>query len=271
MMSYTNVELVRPYLATSFPTRNRFVDQLLVISSDDYLSFYNGAVVDGSLSVKSLQSNNRTQQQITLQAGGNIISSTPIARGSVVVASDSSLTTVYIENDDYVIDYEGGSLAIKSGGALAVDMSVVVWHLSYVVYESGVDYLVDIDQGRLKRYLTGDIALKETVFLDYTPTDVAFNDDILQQAVVEANGLVETEVDPDRVFGADPVLQAAATYRAVEIVCYTAAVRALSNLPADDKAAQTWAKLGDRFLKRSEQLLQSFHPPVEGPSSPTQG
>ncbi len=270
-MSYTNVELIRQYLATPFPTRDRFVDQLLVISSDDYLSFYSGAVTEGSLSVKSLQSNNRTQQQITLQTGGNIISSTPIVRGSVVVASDSSLTTVYIENDDYVIDYEGGSIAVKSGGMLAVDMSVVVWHLSYVVYESGVDYLVDVDGGRLKRYLTGDIALNETVFLDYTPMDVAFNDDILQQAVVEANGLVETDVDPDRVFGADPVLQAAATYRAVEIICYTAAARALSNLPADDKAAQTWAKLGDRFLKRSEQLLQSFHPPVEGLSSPTQG
>ena len=270
-MSYTNTELIRQYLATSFPTRDRYIDQLLVVASDEYISFYSGAIDDGSLSVKSIQSNDLTQQQITLQSGSNALSSTPIVRGSVVVASDTSQTTVHVENADYVVDYEEGSLTIKSGGNLAVEQQVVVWHQSYVIYEPGADYLVDPDRGRLRRYQAGGIALNETVYLDFRPRDTAFNDDILQRAVVEANGLDEAEVDPNRQFGADPVLQAAASYRALEIVCQIAAVRELSNFPADDRAAQTWMKLGERFAERSEHLLRSFHSPVAGPSSPVQG
>jgi hypothetical protein len=78
-------------------------------------------------------------------------------------------------------------------------------------------------------------------------------------------------VDPDRQFGADPALQAAATYRALEIICRAAAARELSSLRGEDRTAIAWMKLADAHAERSEHLLRLFRPPYAGPSAPAIG
>jgi hypothetical protein len=75
-------------------------------------------------------------------------------------------------------------------------------------------------------------------------------------------------VDPDSQFGADPVLQASATYRALEIICHAAAARELSSLRGEDRTAVAWMKLAETYATRSEQLLRLFRPPYTGPTAP---
>ena len=43
-MSYTNTELIKRFVAVSYPTRDGYVDQMLTFDSDDDIMFYNGAV-----------------------------------------------------------------------------------------------------------------------------------------------------------------------------------------------------------------------------------
>jgi len=83
-----------------------------------------------------------------------------------------------------------------------------------------------------------------------------------------ANGMVETEVDPNREFEVDPTLSAAATYRALEIVCRAAASRELAASRSGDRVASVWIKLADGYSERSELLLRGFRPPYESPRNP---
>jgi hypothetical protein len=249
-MSYTSIDIVRQYLVASFPKRDRYSDQPLVLASDDYLSFYNGTIEAAGFVVKSVQIHELSRQSITLSDAGNQVATGPVVSGSVVVASDSSLGTVYGENVDFVVDYQRGRLWMKRDGSLVAGQTVTVWCQAYHVYDSAEDYDLDGAHGRVKRRSGGSIAPGETVYLDFNPVDDAFNDDVLTRAVVEANGLLEAEIDPARQFGADPVLQAAATYRALEIICHVAAARELAGTPNDDGAALVWMKLGGKFADR---------------------
>lgn len=267
-MSYTNTELIKRFFAVSYPTRGYYVDQMLAFDSDDEIMFYNGPVESGSLSVKSIQANEPTQKSLILQEQDNVIDENPLVRGSVTVALDSSQTVKYIENVDYIIDYQNGRLNIKEGGSLMVGQSVEIWFIKYVLYVIDEDYQIDFDNGIIRRLTGGSIASKETVYLDYKPVESLISDDMLKQAVIEGNSLIEAEIDPENQFGADPVLQMAATYRALEIVSHTAAARELSLRRESDDVALAWLKLADKFANRSEVLLQSFHPPYDGPASP---
>lgn len=267
-MSYTNVELVRHYLTAAFPTQERIYDQPVILEDSDYVTFFNGAVEQSSLMAKSLQSNEPTRVTVTLSSGTTSLASSPLVRGSVVVASNSSLGSVYIENVDYIIDYALADLIIKGGGALSTGQTVTVWYQNYFAYTAGSDYQVDADRGRAKRLSGGDIASGETVYLDYSAVYKSFNEEILNNAVLEANGLIEKEVDPDGQFGADPVLQACATYRALEIICRASAARELSSLRGEDRTAVAWMKLAETYAARSDQLLRSFRPPFDGPTAP---
>lgn len=268
-MSYTNTELVRHHLVASFPVQGQVYDQAIVLEGDDYITFFGGAVDEVSLVVKSIQNNEPTRLNLTLSSEVTALPTSPIVRGSIVVASDSSLGTIYTENGDYVIDYFGGAIRIKGGGNLSVGQTVTVWYLAYFLYLQGSDYRIDSSRGAIRRVSSGDIVSGETVYLDYAPVNADYTDAILTHAVVEANGLIESAVDPQRQFGADPVLQTAATYRALEIVCRASAARELSRLTGDDKTALAWMKLADHYSQRSDQLLGSFRPPCSSPTSPT--
>lgn len=267
-MSYTNTELIRHHLVGAFPLAESIADQALVFENDDYLSFFNGAVDESTLKVKSVQSNELIRTTVSLSSNPTSLTASPLAPGSVVVASDSSMGTVYVENADYAVDYSSGTMVLKSGGSLGGGQTVTVWYLAFTLYTEGSDFQVKADGGEIRRLTGGNIAAGETVYLDYSPIHDSYNEDVLDNAVAEANSLVEREVDPDGEFGADRTLQAAATYRALEIVCRTSAARELSSRRGEDRAALAWMKLADQYAENSEALLKGFRPPVTGPSSP---
>jgi hypothetical protein len=200
-MSYTNAELIRHHLVGAFPLAESIANQPLVFESDDYLSFFSGAVDQSTLKVKSVQSNDLVRTTVSLSSNPTSLTASPLAPGSVVVASDSSMGTVYVENSDYAVDYFSGTIVLKSGGSLGGGQTVTVWYLAFTLYSEGSDYQVKADGGEIRRLTGGDIAAGETVYLDYSPVHDSYNEDVLDNAVAEANSLVEREVDPDGEFG----------------------------------------------------------------------
>ncbi|RKX22968.1 MAG: hypothetical protein DRP45_10970 [Candidatus Zixiibacteriota bacterium] len=267
-MSYTSAELVSHHLIVPFPIQEQIVDQALTLAGVEYILFFGGAVDSTTIKVKSISSNVPTRAVCTLESGGIVFSSQPVVRGSVVVASDSSLGTVYTENLDYVVDYAAGSLTTKSGGAIGQSQQITLWYIPFTLYEQGSDYSLRSDQGLVRRLNGGSIASGETVFLDYTPVYASFTDEIVNNAVTLANGLVEKEIDPEREFETDPTLGAAATYRALEIICGAAASRELASLRGQDRTATAWMKLADDYATKSNKLLSAFRPPHTNPRAP---
>lgn len=267
-MSYTNADQVRHHLVIPFPIQTEVVDQTVVMPETDYLRFYGAALEAASFRVKSVQSGSPTRSDLTLSGGSAILASGPVVAGSVVVASDSSLGTVYQENVDYIIDYPGGVLTTKSGGALSASQVVTVWTVPYNLYVAGTDYSLKADTGEVKRLPSGAIAAGETVQLDYTPVYVSVTDEIVANGVTMANAMIESEVDPDRQFEVDSSLTAAATYRALDIICRASASRELASGRSNDRVAIAWLKLADDYASRSELLLRNFRPPYTGPKNP---
>ncbi len=268
-MSYTTVDLVRHHVASAFPVQDRIVDQPVIVPESEAVALFSGAIEDTSTRVKSVQSHALQRVTRELGAAGAAITAAPIIRGSVVVAADSSLGMLFTENVDYIIDYETGDLLLKADGALNMGMSVVIWFQEYTLYEKGRDYRLIWTRGELQRLSGGSIAPGETVVVDYTPVYRTHTDEVLHQAVLEANHLIEREIDPDRIFGADPLLQTVATYRAVSIICRVSAARDLSALRGEDKSALAWLKLADMFADQAARLLAAFRPPYDNPAGPS--
>lgn len=268
-MSYTNIELVRHHLEFAQPVMERIFNQQVIIDTDERISFFNGGIQLNSVLVKSLHEVIPSKICLTLVSGSTVISNAPIVTGTVVCASDSSLGTVYTENADFVIDHKQGTISIKTGGVLSAGMSVTVFYLPYSLYEENNDYRIDYESGEIWKISSGKIQSGEIVYLDYDPIYQNYSDAVMNNAVVEANAIIEMTVDPNREFGADLVLQSAATYRALEIICRGSAARELIGISKNDKAAQTWLKLAESYHIRSNELIKSFSEPKTGPIAPT--
>jgi hypothetical protein len=266
-MSYTNFELVRAHLGGSFPGRDRVVDRQITLTADDLIVFHDTAVDDASLTVKSDISSRISRASLTFINGRAQTGVSPLVVGSVVIATDSSLGTVYSENADYVVDYASGEIRLISGGSIADSQSVSIWYDIYTVYTPGIDYVFDSQRAAVKRLSTGAIGDGQRVLVDFTPLDREINESIIIAAVTEANAKVEREIDPDGQYGADATLQGAATCRALETLCRASAMQELRRHFADDKIAQAWLKLAEQMAVRSAELIRTFRKPFAGPKA----
>ena len=268
-MSYTTIDHVKSHLAPSFPVAEQVADSPVVMKGTGHLAFYAGSVQESSVVVKSLRDGESQRQKATFSGGEVSLGTVPPVPGSIVVASDSSLGCVYVENSDFVVDYSSAKISLKDGSAISPNQAVVVWSVPYYLYHADVDYHLDADSGTIARMASGSIADGETIYLDFVPVQAGFDDDVIAAAVREANGQVERDVDPGREFGADPVLVSAATYRAPSIVCRTAAARELAGSRGLDRIASGWLKLAEDYTTMADRLLRDFRAPVKGPTSPT--
>jgi hypothetical protein len=267
-MSYTTIERVKSYLTSNYAVAERVVDLPITLLDTTPLKFWGCAIEAGSLRVKSQQTLSPVRQTITVSVNGMTVTNSPIVRGSVVLATDSSLGRIYIENLDYIVQYESSTLQPKSGGALVIGQNVVVWYIPMHLYAAGEDYAIDHDRAEIRRLVGGGIESGETIDLDFVPVFTGFDEQLIAVAVNEANSAIEREIDPERQFGADESLVAAATCKALEIVCFSAASRELSNGRGLDKIALTWLILAESYHQRGANLLSSFRPTATGPSAP---
>ncbi len=268
-MSYTNKEIVKSFLVESLPLFARVVNQPVTLIDDDYVSFFNRSIESSSVIVKNLKSNVYTRSSLTLNASTVNFSSIQVVPESVVVSNNSSLGIIYIENSDFIIDYQNGNLTIKSNSRLQLNQPVTIWYQTFHIYTNTSDYQIDSVNGKIKKVPSGSIAAGETVYLDYTPLSATYNEELIENSVFTANGLIEKEVDPEASFGADLTLQTAATFKALEIICHASVLRELSSNSFADKKSSDWIKLGEIYRQKSEELIKKFRPPFSPAKSPT--
>ena len=267
-MSYTHAELVRQYLSPIGAAGEAVHDQAVVIGESGRVRFFSGAVVGDSVVVKSVRDGTRLYRALELDSQHLPLASGPVVPGTVVVSSDSSLGRIYVENRDYVIVHGSGLLTVKAGGDLAIGMTVAVWYLPYTVYERSVDYALDEQNAELTVLTSGGLSVGERVWLDYRPVHDTYTDELIAQAVTEANASVAAEVDVEGAFGTDPLLQSAATYRALAAVARSSAGRHLGSGRGTYRDAETWLTLAGQYAARADELLRSFGPPYSNPAAP---
>jgi hypothetical protein len=154
---------------------------------------------------------------------------------SAVVAGNLSLDTVYVEGTDYVMDYEQGKLKRVSGTAIPDGGTVYVWYFYYTVHVKDTDYQMDYNAGKLNRTAAGAIADGSTVYVDYTTSAGTVTDDLINEAITEAEDKILARLK-DEYSGSstDQGLKTGATELSLAIICNAKAMDMMLKSPSDE-------------------------------------
>jgi len=76
-------------------------------------------------------------------------------------------------------------------------------------------------------------------------------------------------VDPEGRFGANLLLQSAATYLAVSLVCRMIAATDLKLDPENKTGVSSWILLAENYRQDYDRLIKGFHPGRTGLNRPT--
>lgn len=270
-MSYTSADQVRVVLQAATTVGLPVWNQPVRLDATEATQISLRPVDATSVIVKSSEQAQLQRRQIILNAGQAQLGGTHVVRESVVVASDSSLGRIYREYGDYLIDYTSGSLHLKSGSSLDPDDVVTVWFRTHHLYELSTDYALDAEAGVIRRLASGSIGDGELVLVDYTSLPLAFSDSLIEQAVAEANARVQRQTDPERHFGADPILTTAALELSLAALSRSAALRSLSGRFGTEKRTTEWLRLANEYQQSAERLLEDYQPARPGLSRPVHG
>jgi hypothetical protein len=181
--------------------------------------------------------------------------------GTVVVASDTLLSTVYVEGVDYVMDYAGGKIKRVAGGDIGDGDSVYIWYMYYTVHTKDSDYTINYESGTIERINEGNIANGSQVWVDYTVDVGTVADSLIGQAIVEAEGKIldrlSSEYDEQST---DQGLKTGATELTLSIVAREMAAQAMQKYPSSKAAAVSlqWRNLSIRYHTQAWQTLSKF-------------
>ena len=266
-MDLTSISQIRNHLNRISFGDGDIRNQLIKLESNEYSGLPHGHIVIDSESVKALENDIPSSEEVTLNDDPVLLAKTNIVSGSVVCASNNSLSVIYQENTDFTIDYSAGKIVRINGGAIASGEDVYVWYLHYHTYQRGVDYSIDYERGRLKRVSGGGIEDGQEVMVDYQLGSSEFSDAEIAQCITEADAEIMHTIDPEYIESTDPALQTAATYLSLSLLCRNAAgVGAGGNVT--DRRLSIWMDLSLSYRETAVRLLRWFRIDIPGLNSP---
>jgi hypothetical protein len=261
-MSFTNISLVKKHISEHRLGVFEMENHPVHLTGSSAVKLPDSNIQFDSEKVKGKEISSPVQEDISFSSGDSIqLLHSELIQDTVVVASDSSLGKVYVENLDYSIDYDNGKIVRISDGSIPEGSSVVVCYLYYRIYQKDTDYRIDYQKGELSRLASGEIEDGQWVLLDYKVEYGFLNDDTIAQALNEANERVLKFIDPSYYESEDQGLITAETYLTVSILCNIKAVESL-NLSLSPYNAQlvskSWNMMAEVYSKQAYLVLSDF-------------
>jgi hypothetical protein len=260
-MSFTTKEIVKKHILDHHLGSTAIVNEPLQMQASGPSQFGRRMILPDSETVKAKEQNEPVQEHISF-AGGDTspLSHRLLIPDSVVVASDSSLGHVYVENVDYQVECGLGSLRRIATGSIPAAADVIVWYLHYRAYQKGSDYTIDYQRGTLSRRLSGAIEAGQWVLVDCITEYGSLDDEAIDNAISEADELVLSFIDEAHRQSSDRALVMAETYLAVAIICRIRAMESIS--PSRNKGsgndALSWSALSDMYRKEAYNTMSRF-------------
>jgi len=215
--------------------------------------------------VKAKEQNTPTQEVVSFVSSDTAqLTHQEIIPDTVVVANDSSLGEIYVENVDYSMDYDNGRTIRISSGSIPPATSVVIWYLFFRIYTRDRDYEIDCSKGQITRKDSGDIEDRQWVLVDYVVEFALLSDGVIENAIIEANDQILKYIDSTYVNSTDQSLVTAETYLAVSILCNIKALEVMTQNVGASTGGQAysfslaWSKMSDTYQKQAYQLLKKF-------------
>jgi hypothetical protein len=255
-MAFTDIDTIRTFLQEVETPDPTVQDDLAILDGYDpaYLTFRD--IDEDSEVVKITRQyapSADTGNPLTLNAGVPVsFSSQYVKRGSVVVANSLSLSVIYTENDDFIIDYTNGTIERSSvGSAIADGGTVYVWYLPFVVLTKGNDYNINYAEGSLNRRAGTTVPDGATVYVDFSHGQASITNSLIIECIDQTDAFLKQRLlGSYTAFTSDETLIAASTQYCLHLLSLSQAVRELrvnTRENADD-IAETWFKLAQQYL-----------------------
>ena len=259
-MSYTNVELVRKYISLGNLPGGLQKNYMVVFAGLEPVKLPGHSIIKDTVTVKAIGSSEPTYEDVTLGDETKSLAHEQLVPNSVALASDSSLGTIYTENADFSIDYTNGKIIRIDGGGITSGSKTALWYHYYTKYNENSDFSVGYQTGKISLLAGSAIQIGQMVLVDYQLLQSFLNDEIITEAVNQANAIVEDQIDAEQTYGADLVLQTAATYLALSLLCRIETAGCLRYGGNGDREARWWLSLADSYRVDFEKLIKKFHP-----------
>lgn len=257
-MPFTNAQLVRKHLIEHSITGQSVENLPLKLAGSAPVKLPSGPLLSGSDKVKGKEEGTPKQETVLLTLAGVQLTSTDLIPESVVLASDSSLGSVYVEQVDFAVDYPAGKIRRLSGGALTVDANVTVWYVPFRIYARNADYKIDYGRGELTRLTGGVIEDGQTVLVDFKIDPAFLGPEVIENAVAEAEALVVSQIDAAYLDFSEPGLAAGATYLAVGILAHIKSLESMQAEPPSHLLSRSWAIMSNFYRRRAQDFLSPF-------------
>ncbi len=265
-MGWTGIPQIRNHLYRLEAGGNEVRNRPIRLMSDGYANLPHAHIIASSETVKAVIQATPVSETVVLGDDPTPLSHPQIAADSVVCAADSSLSVVYEENADFVIDYAAGAVRRVDGGSIPSGIPVTIWYVFHHVYQRTLDYYLDYERGRIRRTTTGGINDGQEVLVDYQSGGAEFSDSEIEQAINDAETEMKQEIDTVYEHATDPGLQTAATYLTLSLLCRNAAGLATNGSGGMD--AKSWMELSVSYRETAMRLLSWFRRQSPGLSSP---
>lgn len=257
-MPFTNAQLVRKHLIEHSAAGQSVENFPVKLTGNSPVKLPAAPLLANSDKVKGKEDGTPKQETILLTLAGVQLQATDLIPESVVIASDSSLGTVYVEQSDFAVDYPAGKIRRLSGGALTSDANVTVWYVPFRIYARNTDYKIDYGKGEISRLGSGVIEEGQTVYADFKLDPAFLGQEIIENAVAEAETQVGSLIDAIHLDSSDPGLSAGATYLAVSILAHIKSLEAMQAAAASHQLSRSWAIMSNFYRRRAQEFLAPF-------------
>lgn len=270
-MAFTNMALVRKHILEYQVGTESVENSPFQLTGADWIQLPHISILTGSEKVKAKEQFSPTKEEVNLNPDNwTSLLHSELIFDSVVVASDSSLGKIYVENLDYSVDYNEGRIRSIASGVIPDNTNVVVWYLYYRIYQRDSDYQIDYSNGKIKRVLSGGIEDGQWILVDYKVEYGFLSDEIISNSILEANAQVLKFIDSAYHSSTEQSLVTAETYLAVSILCGIKAVEGTDSKTLGSFAGASfsaWENLSNSYRKKAYLILSDytkryFHKPV---------
>ncbi len=243
------------------------------LTGSDDLDLPHKNIRQESEKIKGREKSSPEFQQVVLADDPVSLNHTEIIPQSVAVASDQSLGTVYRENVDFHVDHKNGLIKRLPDGSIFSGSNIAVWYYHYRIYTRNTDYAMFYSAGKIKRLPEGAIEDGQAVWIDYEIEAGSFSDDMLSQALEEANAIIRGQIREEYLSSDDSRLTVAETYLTLSVLARMKALEMLQSqyIDAHDRSgmADEYMRLGKTYSEQADSILYDFRKAFGSISFPT--
>lgn len=274
-MPFTSPELVRRHLDTIRVGELAVAGALVILNGTEPAQLPHRGLRDDSVVVTSRRDDQIIQEPIVLTDDWVALAHVRLVAGSIVLATDDSLATVYVENRDFVADLATGRIRRLATGTIGSGATLVIFYQYDQVFVEGDDYAVDLNDGTIRRQAGGAIADGQTVTVDYVVTSSVIPDATVEQAIAEAGDTILALIDDRYYDHPTPGIVIGETHLAVAIICRIQASSVLTSTTNQSgngrEIAQVWLDLAERYELTGRERLVRFAAPLHTRRTPKIG